>query len=364
MAKKPVELAPVGPLPELVTVEEVQRRLELIFPETFPDRRILVGVMASRAIFVFLYGGFIEGTGRYLRPSNIYLFTAEQASKISDPERQGWIMSANKPGNRPEGERWYADNSRESIRDDLMRNQLLRLGIMQKKPGVATTASFPINYLATEFAALFNPSLEGERLVTAAASWRDRHLDPATLQRMALRAQGVRAKAGDVFIEMPDKTRIRISAGPSSNIVKSLIEDFAPRHLEKPVVLWISASDKKAAPQFVELAASVGLKFNPSNELPDVILADLKEKVTFLFCEVVATDGAVTQARKEALLSIVQASHVPENAVKFLTAFDDREAATLKRNFSRLALNSLVWFRTEPELLVTLSTPGELIKDT
>lgn len=126
---------PTGPLPALIPVEEVQRRLGFIFPLTFPDRGILTGIMAARVVFVFLYGGFSEGTGRLLRPSHVYFFTAEQASKTTDADREYWLSVATRPGNRPDGKRWYADTSRESIRDDLMRNQLLRLGIMHKLPG-------------------------------------------------------------------------------------------------------------------------------------------------------------------------------------------------------------------------------------
>lgn len=346
-----------APLPALLTPDVIKERLAGLFPESFPDRAILVSQMAARAVYVFLYGGFIDGCNRYLRPSHVYLFTAEQAAKISDDERIAWLQSSVKPGFRPEGQRWYADTSREPIRDDLMRNQFLRLGIMQKHQphGHSITSSNPINYLAADFAALFTPDLTDERFRSLAALWQAKHLDPATLQRMALRVQGAQAKGSDIFIEMPDGTRIRISSGVSNEIVKALIEEFATRHLTEPVVLWVSASDKKAYPQFVEAAGSVGLKFDLNAELPDLILADMTEPVKFYLCEVVATDGAVTEMRKQALLGIIRASAIPENCVEFLTAFEDREAGPFRKNFSQLALNTLVWFRTEPDLLVILS---------
>ena len=58
-------------------VSEIKSRLNLLFPEEFPDRSILTGNAASRVLFVFLYGGFIEQDGRFLRPSFIYFFTDE-----------------------------------------------------------------------------------------------------------------------------------------------------------------------------------------------------------------------------------------------------------------------------------------------
>jgi hypothetical protein len=343
-------------LPAMLSVQAIQDRLSTIFPEEFPDRGILVGVMAARVIFVFLYGGFIEGEGRYLRPSNVYLFTEEQAEKLSDADRLNWLATVNRPGHRMTGRRWYADTSREPIRDDLMRNQWLRLGIMQKLPGNPTTTSLPINFLSREFADLFDPELTEDLLTEAIEKWYSQHMGQATRQRMALRAQGILAKKGDLLVELPDGSRIRITAGPSSQIAKGLIEEFSARHLESPAVIWLSASDKKAIPQFVEMSASIGLKFDLGAELPDLILADMKHPIRLLFCEIVATDGAVTEARKDALLAIVRESEFPQEAVEFLSAFEDREATAFRKNFSRLAPDSLVWFRTEPNLLVVLST--------
>ena len=350
-------------LPSLSTVREIQSRLALIFPEEFPDRGILTGIMAARVIFVFLYGGFVEGAGRFLRPSHVYLFTEQQSLKTSEKQRLDWLRSANRPGQRTPGRRWYADTSREPIRDDLMRNQLLRLGVMRKRPGFSTTASTPINYITGEFAALFNPAATGEHLNALIAEWRLQSLSKSTLQRMALRAKGVQLAQGELFIEMPDGTRIRVAAGPSSEIARALIERFTKIHLEQPAILWLSGSDTKAIPQFVAVSESVGLTFDLSAELPDLILADMTDPLRILFCEIVATDGAVTEARREALLRIVRSSNIPEELVEFLSAFDDRQSGAFRKNFGSLAVNSLVWFRTEPELLVVLQTKTDTAQE-
>lgn len=355
MSKKQPSQSAVHSLPPLPTIEEIQVRLASIFPPEFPDRSILIGTMAARVVFVFLYGGFVEGQERFMRPSHVYLFTEEQAQKTSDAERLEWLSTANRQGYRTPGKRWYADTSREPIRDDLMRNRLLRMGIMQKLPGYSPTASTPINYISSDFAALFSPALANVALAAAIQAWAARHLDQATRQRMILKAQGINAKSGDLLVDLPDGTRIRITAGQSSVIAKDLIEQFAHRHLESPALLWLSASDKKSLPQFAEMSASVGLKFDLNAELPDVIFADMKEPIRFLFCEIVATDGPVTEARKQALLAIVSESQIPERAVEFLTAFEDREAPAFRKTFSQIAVDSLIWFRTEPDLLVVLS---------
>ncbi|MGQ0802165.1 MAG: BsuBI/PstI family type II restriction endonuclease [Pseudomarimonas sp.] len=344
------------PLPDLVPLAEVGKRLDQLFPPSFPDRSILVGELAARVVFIALYGGMIEGQNRYLRPSHVYCFTSKQARQVSDTSRSAWIANANRRGYRPAGTQWYADTSKETIRDDLIRNRLVPMGLMHKRPGLPTTSSTPIYALTTNFAALFSPELRGKTLDDEIERWRSQHLDPAVQQRMKLRAQGINRKKGDVFVELPDGTRMRLSAGPSALIAQGLIETFAPRHLANPAVLWLSASDKKSYPQFVSLAATVGLHIDVKNELPDLILADTARTGRFFFCEIVASDGAVTEERKNALIELVRSSSIPTDNVQFVTAFEDREAPAFRKNFSRLASDSWIWFRTEPELLVELTT--------
>lgn len=344
------------PLPALMPVANLQKRLQSIFPAEFPDRAMLTGVLAARVVYVFLYGGFVQGAERYLRPSHIYLFTAEQAGKTSAAERENWGAQSPRSGFRPPGIRWYADNSRESIRDDLMRNKLFRYGIAHKLSGVPVTSSKPVWSLDEAFAALFDQVLHGRELADAIAAWRDSSLDNETLQRMALRAAGIERQTGDVFVELPDGTRTRMSAGPSSLITKGLIEGFAAKHLAQPAVLWISASDKKAVPHFVELAARVGLHFDLNAALPDVILADLRKPIRYFLCEVVATDGPMTEGRRADLVALIRStSSIAESSLVFLTAYEDRGSPALKKNFSQFSIGSYIWFRTEPDLLVHLS---------
>jgi hypothetical protein len=143
-----------------------------------------------------------------------------------------------------------------------------------------------------------------------------------------------------------------------------LIEDFSKYHMKKPSVLWLSASDKKSYPQFVEFCKQVGLKFDLNETLPDLILAEMSnDLVGFIFCEVVATDGPVTEDRKRLLMEIVQSSNIPKESVKFLTAFEERNANAFRKAFSKIAVDTLVWFRTEPELLVILTKSNRNLLD-
>ena len=349
-------------LPPLLTLPQVSERLNVIFPTTFPDRAILVGDMAARMFFVLLYGGFIDGSGRYLRPSTVIRFSLEQAELVSDEERMAWLATCQAPGHVIRGKQWYADNSREPLRDDLIRNRAMPIGIIVKREGVPPTSPAPIYALAAPFARLFDQTLQGEELDQAVAAWQEKHLDPMTLKRMRLLAQGVKAKEGQVVVELPTTGKtLRLAPGDASSITKDVCEVLSKRLLEQPVVIHASISDTKLFRELEGEAEAVGLKFNPSAELPDVVMVDIGHDygLVVAFIEVVHSDGPITELRKQALLRIAAEAGIAPEHVRLITAFDDRNAPAFKKRVSELARESMVWFRSEPELILRLDTLPE-----
>lgn len=344
-------------LPALLPLAGVRPRLEQIFPESFPDRTILIGEMSARVIFVALYGGFIAGTERWFRPSTVIRFSLDQAAKTTDAERNAWLTACHAPGYKVSGTQWYADNTREPVRDDYIRNRAIPMGIIKKREGVATTSPAPIYSLATGFAALFDPALSGDALNEAIEAWRERNLDPLVLKRMKLASSGIFEREGDIEVKLPNSGHtFRLSAGEAALITKDAVEKLSERLAERPVVVHLSMSDVKMRPELARNAADLGLEIDPQAELPDVIFVDIPEDgplVTY-FVEVVHSDGPITELRKKALLDIAAKAGIPETHVRLITAFNDRNVPIFKKRVSELALGSSVWFRTEPHLLLRI----------
>ena len=343
-------------LPPLPTLEEIRARLNAIFPENFPDRRILTGEMAVRVLFVALYGGFAEAFHRFFRPSTVIRFSFEQAELVEESERLEWLSTCQTPGHSAFGKQWYADNTREPLRDDLIRNRALPIGLIVKREGIAPTSPVPIYALADEFAALFDPSLDAENLEAAIRQWQEKALNPMTLKRMKLLARGVTEKEGQVKVTLPTSSKtFRLAPGNASLITRDVCEVLTVRLMQMPVVVHISISDRKTFPELVGDAAAYGFEFNPSLELPDVVVVDVANdngKVAFI--EVVHSDGPITELRKQALLRIAGEAGIPSERVLLITAFDDRNSSAFRKRFSELALGSKVWFRSEPDLIITL----------
>lgn len=342
-------------MPPLLPISDIQERLQAIFQPGIPTRGSLVREMAAKTVFVFLYGGMVEGTGRLLRPSHIYFFTQDQSTAETDKERDDWLANSKKKGFRPAGVRWYADTTREPIRDETLRLGLVDIGAVGKIAGVATTSSNPIYYLKADFAALFDPDLTGSDLAIAIEAWQTKHLSDTARARMAVLSSGKVKRSDEVKVTCPDGTVAKLAPGPSSLITKGVVEDFADKFLPSPVLLWMSESGNKVRYHDDETARKIGLNIDPARVLPDVILmsvGDTGDDTHLIFIEVVNSDGAMTRQRKDIFLDMASAAGFPESQCLFGTAFEDRVHAGFTKTWPQLAWGTFAWFRSEPTHLL------------
>lgn len=347
-------------LPALTDRAEIHARLQSIFPAGTPQRNYITREMAASAIFVALYIGAVEGTAQLFGPKHIYRMTYEQSTLTDDADRMAYIVSIAKPGAPIAGKRWYEDNTRESIRDETLREGLVAIGAVTERTDVPTTSSRPRYALKANFAALFDPSLSGDALEAAIADWQKVALSVGALARVAIVRTGATGNDDQVLVTLPSGAARQMKAGPSSVLTKAAIEVFAPRFLEQPAVIFMSESGNKVVSQDDQLAKRIGLNIQADKNLPDVILVDLRDPHPLLvFVEVVASDGPVSERRKQALTELIDAGGFPIEHVAFVTAYLDRSGAPFKKTVDSLAWGSFAWFASEPEHLIILSASGD-----
>jgi len=340
-----------GSLPPLLTRQEIHTRLQQIFPEGSPNRNYCTREMAASVVFTFLYIGAVDGRNCYAAPKHIYRMGDEQAARVSDSERIDYAEATAKSGTLPLGQSWYADNTREPIRDETIRNGFAPVGAVIEIPR-PTTSPKGRYALAVDFAELFDPNLADDALHDAIKLWRAAHLTPAELARVRLILSGADPNPESFLVTFPNGETQHLTPGNSSVITKGVIEQFAPRFLEKPHVVWVSESGNKVVARHDLHAHSLGLNLNVEKILPDIILVDMA-KMVIVFVEVVSTDGPINTKRRGELLKLVtDAGHSEKNAA-FVSAFLSRDAA-LKKVLPDLAWNSFVWIASEPDALITL----------
>ena len=343
------------PLSPLLAVTDIHERLQTIFPDGTTNRNYVTREIAAKTIFVMLYIGAIEGAGCWLRPDQVTRMADAQAALAEDHDRAAWLTESMRPAAGYIEGRWYAANTREPIRDETLREGLVRVGAVKEREGLPTTSPLPRYALAEEFARLFDPDLTGEALQTGIEEWQKVNLSRGALARVAIMRRGAVAQEGRVLVTFPSGETRHMEPGPSSVISRAVVEEFAPRFLERPGVIWLSESRNQVVARDDRLAQDIGLAIEPDRNLPDLILVDLGPAEPLLvFVEVVATAGPVSEARQTALMTIATEAGFSENQVAFLTAYADRDDAAFKASVSELAWGSFAWFTSEPDRIVVL----------
>jgi len=314
--------------------------------------------MAASAVFVMLYIGAVEGSDQWLAPKHVMRMTEEQSKYKVEDVRGAYRTGVMQSGFRAEGQRWYEDNSREPLRDETIRQGFITNNAVVERQGLPTTSSLPRYALRQDFAALFDPSLTDSALEQAIAKWQNTHLSAQGLARTALLRRGAVTTGEGVLVNFPNGETRRMAPGPSSIIAKAVIEEFAPKFLSNPAVLWVSESGAKVVARDDELAATLKLRITPDRNLPDIILVDLggsgTQEFLLIFVEVVATDGPITAQRQTALMKIAIDAGFPAERVAFLTAYLDRSHRAFKKTISELAWRSFAWFAAEPQQIIAL----------
>ncbi len=285
-------------LPALPDLATIQDRLARIFPEGTPNRNYCTRQIAARTVFVMLYTGAIEGSGHWLAPKQVTHMSDSQAALQAEEDRVAYRGDSMKPRFEHRGQRWYAENTREPIRDETLKDSLSQVGAVIVRQDIPTTSSLGRYALASGFADLFDPGLAGEALDLAIAAWQAANLSAGALARIQLVRRSAVVAAAKLAVTFPNGETRQLSPGPSSTIAKAVIEEFAPRFLAQPAVVWLSESGDKVIARDDVLARSIGLAIEAARLLPDLILVDLGPRdLLLIFVEVVASDGPISESR-------------------------------------------------------------------
>lgn len=138
---------------------------------------------------------------------------------------------------------------------------------------------------------------------------------------------------------------INLKAEPKKNA--ALIKDWQSIHLSRMALSRIDLIRRGA----IQLSSSERPQLDYAKNLPDIILADVfpaAPKVVFV--EVIATNGAITEQRRQALLE--SAVGYNREHLFFVSAFADRSAAAFRKLVAELAWGTFAWFASEPGKLL------------
>lgn len=351
--------------PPIIDPDEAARRLEMLFPRAAFDN-VLNGRIAGSAVAAMVYmGAVIEDDVpvtrecRVVRPSSCLWMQDEVLTHTSESDRERWFRAAT-AGTLAKKKiaalaaewgytfaQWYADNSRETLRDEAFA-ALRGFGALRRRADLPTTSGSPRWVLSASFAALFDPALTDAELALAVETWRSTRMSPG--DRLRIRTEQRRHKAEHgVEVTFPNGERRLLETGDASLILQGIVEQWARARLIDPVVLTISEPGAKVYVTDAAEIAALGITINVSDVLPDALIVDIGTiPPTFWVIEAVASDGPVTEDRKADLIRWATDQHIPAEDVRFVSAFISRGHTTARKRLRDLAVGTLAWYLDEP----------------
>lgn len=344
----------------VISASEATRRLLVVFPRAAFDTVMsspLAGAAVAALIYVDSMATDDDSATFWARPSMVTWMSEDMRVRISESDRVEWRTAAAKQNKdlMKVLEAWgvpsasgYADNSRETLRDETFKkwrdNNALR-----ERSGVPKNSSKGRWAMEPHFAGLFDPRLDDETFQREAETWREQHLNPAAKLRAQFAAQGLQATHA-ISVTLPGNAGTRpLEAGRASQILKGVIENWAPARLQNPFVVTISEPGDKIFTADAKLLNFLNIKINVSNLLPDALIADvLPDKVQFWFIEAVNTDGEISETRKANLLTWAAQQSINPDHCSFLTAFNSRNDPAARKRLKDLASGTYAYFADEP----------------
>lgn len=236
----------------------------------------------------------------------------------------------------------YAMNSRETIRKDTL-HQFVDAGLAVYNGEDAARAvnspkaGYHIDPMALDLLRTFG-TRDWERN-------RARYLEarPGLVAEYARRRDMER-----VPVHSPTGQELLLSAGAHSELIRDLIEGFAPRFVPGARLVYVGDTEQKHAIFDVDYLASLGVVVDKHGKLPDVVLHYTGDgKDWLVLAEACSSVGPVDGKRYGELTKLF--AHATPGLV-FVSGFPDR--ATMRRFLPDIAWETEVWVAEAPEHLI------------
>ena len=234
----------------------------------------------------------------------------------------------------------YAPNTRETVRRQTM-HQFCNAGIVlynpdrPDRPVNSPKAAYQIEPAALALLRTFDTPAwhdalraylaERETLITRYAKERNQNRIPAAVA--------------------PGKS-ILLSPGKHSELIRAIIENFAPRFAPGSVLVYAGDTGEKWGYFNETLLAELGTSVDSHGKMPDVVLY-YPEKNWLLLVESVTSHGPVDGKRHDELAALFAGSKA---GLVYVTAFPDR--TLMGRYLDEIAWETEVWVADAPSHLI------------
>lgn len=234
----------------------------------------------------------------------------------------------------------YAPNTRETVRRQTM-HQFCDAGLARynpdrpDRPVNSPKAVYQIEPLALSLLRTFGTP-----------AWHD-GLAGYLARRETLVARYARErKQKRVPVKIAPRRKISLSPGEHSELIRAVIEDFAPRFAPGSVLVYAGDTGDKWGYFDAALLAALGVDVDAHGKMPDVVL-HYRSKNWLLLVESVTSHGPVDGKRHAELARLFAQSTA---GLVYVTAFPNR--AVMGRYLGEIAWETEVWVADAPSHLI------------
>ena len=183
------------------------------------------------------------------------------------------------------------------------------------------------------------------------SAWHD-NLTAYMAERQTLAARYARAREQNrIPVQIAPGKAITLSPGDHSDLIRAIIEDFAPRFVPGCVLIYAGDTGEKWGYFDAPLLAGLGVNVDSHGKMPDVVL-HYPERHWLLLVESVTSHGPVDGKRHAELARLFAGSSA---GLVYVTAFPSR--ALMTRYLPEIAWETEVWVADAPSHLIHFNGP-------
>lgn len=233
----------------------------------------------------------------------------------------------------------YAPNTRETFRRQTM-HQFVAAGIALYNPDdPQRSVNSPRAVYQIEAATLsLLKSWSSRAWKKQLANWQ--------ASRQTLTARYARKREQEQVPVHIGKGRLKLSPGAHSQLIRDVVEAFAPRFAPGSVLIYAGDTGRKWAHFDIERLKALGVTVDAHGKMPDVVLHDAGRDWLFLV-ESVTSHGPVDGKRRDELAALFVNA---KSGLVYVTAFPDR--ATYRKYSADVAWETEVWIADAPEHMI------------
>lgn len=234
----------------------------------------------------------------------------------------------------------YAPNTRETFRRETI-HQFCDAGLAVTNPDQPER---PIN--SPKWCYQVEPAALKLLRSFGSSKWHD-NLTAYLAERETLVAKyAMEREQNRIPVEIAQGKEITLSPGEHSELIRAIIEDFAPRFAPGSVLVYAGDTGDKWGYFDAALMADLGVEVDSHGKMPDVVL-HFTEKNWLLLVESVTSHGPVDGKRHAELAKLFANSKA---GLVYVTAFPNR--SIMGRYLGEIAWETEVWVADAPSHLI------------